>query len=69
VNTNNLEFLSLDVADLLHTLVAKLLYLAKHGRPDIVLAVLFLCTRVKSRIKMITESWNDWLRIQGKAWL
>jgi N-acetylmuramoyl-L-alanine amidase len=30
-----------------HSLVAKLLYIAKRGRPDILLAVIFLTTRVK----------------------
>jgi hypothetical protein len=30
-----------------HTIVAKLLYLAKRGRPDILTVVRFLCTRVK----------------------
>jgi len=31
-----------------HTIVAKLLYLAKRARPDILLAVQYLCTKVKS---------------------
>jgi hypothetical protein len=31
-----------------HSMVAKLLYLGKRGRPDILLPVQFLCTRVKS---------------------
>ena len=31
-----------------HTLVAKLLFLAKRGRPDLLTAVSFLCTRVQS---------------------
>jgi len=31
-----------------HSLVAKLLYLSKRGRPDILLPVTFLCTRVSS---------------------
>ena len=35
-------------ADEFHHLVAKLLYLAKRTRPDILLAVAFLCTRVKA---------------------
>ena len=30
-----------------HTMVAKVLYLAKHARPDILLASTFLCTRVQ----------------------
>jgi hypothetical protein len=33
---------------LFHSIVAKLLYLGKRGRPDILLAVQFLCTRVQS---------------------
>ncbi len=31
-----------------HSIVAKLLYLGKRGRPDILLPVQFLCTRVKT---------------------
>ena len=31
-----------------HHLVAKLLYLAKRSRPDILLAVSFMCTRVQA---------------------
>ena len=38
--------LSAPEADLFHRLVAKLLYLSKHGRPDIMLAIAFLTTRV-----------------------
>jgi len=34
--------------DLFHRLVAKLLYLSKRGRPDIALAVNYLCTKVKA---------------------
>ena len=41
------EKLSTGKADEFHHLVAKLLYLAKRTRPDILLAVAFLCTRVK----------------------
>ena len=41
------EKLSSAQADEFHHLVAKLLYLAKRTRPDILLAVAFLCTRVK----------------------
>ncbi len=33
-----------------HTMVAKLLYLGKRGRPDILLPVQYLCTRVKQPI-------------------
>jgi hypothetical protein len=33
---------------LFHSIVAKLLYLGKRGRPDILLPIQFLCTRVKA---------------------
>jgi hypothetical protein len=39
--------LSADAAERFHTLTAKLLYLAKRSRPDILLAVSFLTTRVQ----------------------
>ena len=41
------EKLSSEDTDQFHHLVVKLLYLAKRTRPDIMLAVAFLCTRVK----------------------
>ena len=41
------EKLNSEEADKFHHFVAKLLYLAKRTRPDILLAVTFLCTRVK----------------------
>jgi hypothetical protein len=31
-----------------HSIVTKLLYLGKRGRPDVLMPVQFLCTRVKS---------------------
>jgi len=34
--------------EVFHSIVAKLLYIAKRGRPDILLAVIFLTTRVKA---------------------
>ena len=40
------EKLSEDQASKYHHLVAKILYLAKRARPDLLLAVSFLCTRV-----------------------
>jgi hypothetical protein len=42
--------IDVDVNDrqLFHTIVAKLLYLAKRARPDIMAVVSFLCTRVKA---------------------
>jgi len=42
------EKLDDDERENFHTLVAKLLYLSKHSRPDILLATTFLCTRVQS---------------------
>jgi hypothetical protein len=48
VNRQNPTLLAEDTADLFHTLVAKLLSLSKHGQPDILLAVSFLCSREKS---------------------
>jgi hypothetical protein len=48
VNCQNPTLLDKNTAELFHTLNAKLLYLSKHGRPDILLPVSFLCSRVKS---------------------
>ena len=42
------ELLSDDERERFHTNVAKLLYLGKRARPDVLLAATFLCTRVKS---------------------
>jgi hypothetical protein len=36
-----------DRARVFHKVVAKLLYLAKRARPDIMTVVIFLCTRMK----------------------
>jgi len=36
-----------EMAELFHSITAKLLFLAKRGRPDIQVAVAFLTTRVK----------------------
>ena len=46
----NGEALKLDdeKSELFHHLVAKLLYLSKRSRPDLLTCVSFLCTRVKS---------------------
>jgi hypothetical protein len=38
----------MELKQLFHTVVAKLLYLAKRARPDIIAVVSFLCTRVKA---------------------
>jgi hypothetical protein len=48
VKCKNPTLLDENTADLFHTLVAKLLYPSKHGQPDILLPVSFLCSRVKS---------------------
>ena len=44
-------------AEIFHHLTAKLLYLAKRSRPDILTAVSFLCTRVKS------PDCDDWKKL------
>ena len=46
VNNQSPDVLDSATADMFHTLVAKLLFLSKRSRPDIQLAVAFLCTRV-----------------------
>jgi hypothetical protein len=48
INNLNPERLEKVTAELFHTMVAKLLFLSKRARPNIQLAVSFLCTRVKS---------------------
>ena len=45
-----------EMAELFHSITAKLLFLAKRGRPDIQVAVAFLTTRVKVPIRMTTKS-------------
>ena len=45
------DMLEDDERESFHTIVAKLLYLAKRARPDILLAITFLCTRVQSPTK------------------
>jgi Reverse transcriptase (RNA-dependent DNA polymerase) len=49
-----------DKSDLFHSIVAKLLYVAKRGRPDILLAIAFLCTRVSCST---TEDWGKLKRL------
>ena len=36
-----------NIRELFHTIIVKLLFLCKRGRPDIQTAIAFLCTRVK----------------------
>ena len=47
VNNQNPVYLDRQTADLFHTMVAKLLFLSKRARPDLQLAISFLCTRVR----------------------
>jgi len=49
------QSLDKDGADLFHSIVAKLLYVAKRGRIDIQLTIAFLCTRVSCSTK---QDWN-----------
>jgi hypothetical protein len=46
--SKSLAAVNLDEKQRFHTVVAKLLYLAKRARPDIITVVSFLCTRVKA---------------------
>jgi hypothetical protein len=48
INNKNPTLLEANKREMFHTLVAKLLYFAKRGRPDIMLAISFLCTRVRN---------------------
>jgi len=48
VNQDDPVFLDTTTSELFHSMVARLLFLAKRARPDILVAVSFLCTRVKS---------------------
>ena len=52
------EVLSVKHAKVFHTYVAKLLYLTKHARPDIALAVAFLTTRVRN------PTFLDWKKLR-----
>jgi hypothetical protein len=45
-------------SDLFHSIVAKLLYVTKRGRPDILLAIAFLCTRVSGSTD------DDWSKLK-----
>jgi len=54
--------LSNEKASIFHSIIAKLLFLAKQGRPDILLAVSFLTTRVK---KPDSDDWKKMIRVLG----
>ena len=57
IKTNDVR-LGGDEKDKFHTMVAKILYLAKHARPDLLLASTFLCTRVQCPGK------DDWKKLK-----
>jgi hypothetical protein len=52
------EKLASDKSDLFHSIVAKLLYVAKRARPDILTSVCFLATRVKD------STVDDWKKLK-----
>jgi len=58
----NVNKLSKRRAGVFHTIVAKLLFDAKHARPDILLTVSFLTTRVK---ESDVDDWTKLLRVLG----
>jgi hypothetical protein len=57
ISTNALP-LNPKQAEIFYSIVAKLLYVAKRCRPDILLAIAFLCTRVSC------SSSEDWYKLQ-----
>jgi hypothetical protein len=59
-NHNEIKKISVNQAKIFHSTVAKLLFLAKRGRPDVLLAVSFLTTRVKSPDE---DDWKKLLRV------
>ncbi len=59
-NHNEVKKISVNQAKMFHSTVAKLLFLAKRGRPDVLLAVSFLTTRVKSPDE---DDWKKLLRV------
>ena len=60
--TVNLTHRKLDTstAVLFHRTVAKFLYIAKRARPDLQVAMAFLCKRVKCPNVGVGRSWVDW---------
>ena len=52
--------ISKEKAESFHTMVAKALFLSKRARPDIQIAVAFLCTRVR---EPTIEDWNKMIRL------
>jgi hypothetical protein len=57
---NDAVLLEKDKADLYHKVVAKLLYVSHRGRPDIQLAIAFMCTRVSCST---TQDWGKLKRL------
>jgi hypothetical protein len=57
---DNAEKLSPQEAELFHSLVAKLLWVNKRGRPDVAVAISFLCTRVQ---QPDTDDWKKLARV------
>jgi hypothetical protein len=58
VNTESIR-LPTSQSDLFHSIVAKLLYVVKRGRPDIMLAIAFSCTRVSC------SDCEDWSKLKS----
>ena len=52
------QILDEDWGDIFHSVVAKLLWIAKRGRPDLELSISFLCTRVA------TPNIDDWQKLE-----
>ena len=52
------QVLDEDWEDIFHSVVAKLLWIAKRGRPDLELYISFLCTRVA------TPNTDDWQKLE-----
>jgi hypothetical protein len=59
---NEASYLMQDKSSIFHSTNAKLLHLAKRGRPDILLAVSFLTTRVK---RPDMDDWKKMIRVLG----
>jgi len=59
---SNVVKVSMQKASVFHSTVAKLLFVAKRARPDILLAISFLTTRVKEPDK---DNWNKLKRVLG----
>ena len=56
----NSKVLEKNRSEIFHTYVMKLMFLSKHGRPDIFTGVTFLSTRIKS---VTEDNWNKLIKI------